>query len=84
MTKGANLLTNELLDMLDDFSAAKITDDKAQKPAAASATEPSEKKTTSSTQAKVGEEGEFSEEDFAKQLHAGMADLLGDMDKNVR
>lgn len=70
--------------MLDEFSAAKITDDKAQKPTAAPAAEPSKKEAASSTQATVGEEGEFSEEDFAKQLHTGMADLLGDMDKNVR
>lgn len=65
-------LANYLSDMLDEFSSAKA-----------------ETKTTSATatsgkQAQAAAvsdnaEGELSEEDFAKQLQAGMADLLGEL-----
>jgi peroxin-19 len=68
--------------MLDDFSNTKLD---AQKPAEAS--------TAASTTAKtdIPKAGEpsskadeaFSEDDFAKQLQAGMAELLGDLEKSV-
>ncbi len=72
--------------MLDEFAAVKVDTKK-----------PAETPQTGSTQAKPdgkpaasaadpaasGPEEAFSEEDFAKQLQAGMADLLGELDKNV-
>lgn len=67
--------------MLDDFAAAKIDDSKAAKPAQPA--ESSTKPEPAAKQAQVGEESEVSEEDFAKQLQAGMAELLGEMDQSV-
>ena len=59
--------------MLDDFSAVKIDAKKPEipagspKPPAAGATE----------------EPALSEDEFAKQLQAGMADLLGELENSV-
>jgi peroxin-19 len=74
------------LDLLDDFSAVKVD---AQKPApAAPKAAPDAKPDTASKGASAGDqkasvEEDFSEEDFARQLQAGMADLLGELDKSV-
>jgi len=62
--------------MLDEFSAVKVDDKKAAvasgpgRPAAATASD-------------EPKEDELSEEDFAKQLQAGMADLLGEIENSV-
>lgn len=53
--------------MLDEFSAAKPPPPSQQKPK-----EPA-----------VDESDPFSSSDFAKQLQAGMADLMGQLDESV-
>ncbi len=70
-----------MTDMLDEFSATKIdTNEEAPtasgpgRPAAAAAAVPKDP---------FGIEG-LTDDDFAKQLQAGMADLLGEMQNNVR
>jgi len=70
-----------MTDMLDEFSATKVdTNEEAPKasgpgrPAAAAADVPKDP---------LGVEG-LTDDDFAKQLQAGMADLLGEMQNNVR
>ena len=72
----ASWLTASPLDMLEDFSAVKI-DPKAPavpqvKPTAAGPSVPEPKL-----------EDILSDDDFAKQLQAGMADLLGEMENSV-
>lgn len=85
----ANYLTKKLTDMLEEFSATKISDEKkATLPQTTTTTTTAESSTKAAatvapTETKTGDEGEVSEEDFAKQLQAGMADLLGDMEKSV-
>ncbi|KAL8305195.1 hypothetical protein RB597_003911 [Gaeumannomyces tritici] len=66
---------DDLDDMLEEFSAAKI-DPKAKSPAAAP---PGPSIPKPAPPAATVEDG-FSEEEFAKQLQAGMADLLGEME----
>ena len=61
--------------MLDDFSAVKIDAPKPEAPPAPT----SPPAGTSGP----GEEA-LSEDDFAKQLQAGMADLLGELETSVR
>ena len=80
-----------LQDMLDEFSAVKLN----KKPEAAASASPapaaSASDSTSTAKPAAGPtsgfqpsvDDEFSEEDFAKQLQAGMADLLGELDKSV-
>lgn len=77
------------IDMLDDFSAVKLDQSKTGKtetpaassaPAAATATSDAPKAAAPAT----GEPGpDVSEQEFAKQLQAGMADLLGELEKSV-
>lgn len=71
--------------MLDDFSAVKVD---SQKPAPATQTEasqpkPEPKDAPAASEAPPGLEDAVSEEEFAKQLQAGMADLLGELEKSV-
>jgi peroxin-19 len=84
---------DDLDDMLDDFSNVKVED---KKPATSSgpgrpASDPASTGAEATTSAlKTGDglgatlEDDFSEEDFQKQLQAGMAELMGDFEKNVR
>lgn len=67
--------------MLDDFSTVKL--DSKQSPGVPSSSKSETAKDTA--QGKQPQlEDVFSEEDFAKQLQAGMADLLGELEKSVR
>ena len=67
---------NKTPDLLDEFSAAKLDPKQPQvpsgpgKPATAEAADPSL-------------DDAFSDDEFAKQLQAGMAELLGDMEDTV-
>ncbi|RQM05494.1 hypothetical protein DH86_00001521, partial [Scytalidium sp. 3C] len=61
---------DDLDDMLDEFSAAKIDDSKSSAPSG-----PGRPKATDDDPAEAG----LSDEDFAKQLQAGMAELMGEM-----
>lgn len=74
--------------MLDDFAAVNVEAKKAAQPAASAA------KTTAAGPGRpataVEEDSEdktleemLSSDDFAKQLQAGMADLIGEFEKNV-
>lgn len=76
---------DDLDDMLDDFSAVKL-EGSAKKPLSptnATAPESVPKGTTSAPKDSATDEEEpFSEEEFAKQLQAGMAGLLGELDKS--
>ncbi len=65
------------LDMLDDFSAMKL----ASKEPEAAPSGPG--RPSVAVEDEPGLEDELSEEDFAKHLQAGMADLLGGMDDEV-
>lgn len=71
--------------MLNDFSNTKLD---AQKPteapkAAPSQPAPESSKAAPSSDPQANPEDAFSEEEFAKQLQAGMAELLGDLEKSV-
>lgn len=68
--------------MLDDFSAVKIDAPASQLPQAPT-NPPTAAGVGAPTAAATEEEGAFSEEEFAKQLQAGMADLLGELDSSV-
>ncbi|CAN8106437.1 unnamed protein product [Discula destructiva] len=76
---------DDLDDMLDDFKDVKIDSTKASAPAATQASD-----TTSATShsavdaaaAKVEEEAALSDDDFAKQLQAGMAELMGEIESS--
>jgi peroxin-19 len=70
-----------MLDMLDEFSATKI-DNNEEIPKASG---PGRPVTAAAEIPKdpLGIEG-LTDDDFAKQLQAGMADLLGEMQNNVR
>jgi len=78
---------DDLDDMLEEFSAVKV--DSSKKPAEvppqaeASQPKPESKSATPAPEAPpAGLEDAFSEEEFAKQLQAGMADLLGELEKS--
>ena len=60
--------------MLDEFSSVKLVADKP---------EPS-RPPPETAAASAADEGVLSEDDFAKQLQAGMADLLGELGDSVR
>ncbi|EAQ85789.1 hypothetical protein CHGG_07042 [Chaetomium globosum CBS 148.51] len=64
---------DDLDDMLDDFSAAKVEPTKAEVPLGP--TKPPAAVVANTQEGEDGEEG--LDEEFAKQLQAGMADLLG-------
>lgn len=71
---------DDLDDMLDDFSAVKIESKKPAAPAGPSSTQAANEPASSSKQPEADDA--FSEEEFAKQLQAGMADLLGELEKS--
>lgn len=74
---------DDLDDMLDEFSAVKLEPPKTPHVSAPAPSEPSTVPPlpTTSKPAAADADGDdaFNEEEFAKQLQAGMADLLGDM-----
>lgn len=67
--------------MLDEFSAVKI--DQPKPVEAAAAIKPEAPKDTAPSGKQPEVEDAFSEEEFAKQLQAGMADLLGELEQSV-
>lgn len=71
--------------MLDEFSAIKVDPKKPAPPSTAEASQPKPEAAASgsSAEAKPEAEAALSEDDFAKQLQAGMADLLGELEKSV-
>ncbi|KAK8019833.1 Pex19 protein family-domain-containing protein [Apiospora arundinis] len=76
---------DDLDDMLEEFSAAKIDPQKAG--AAKPVTNPTTAKAVPTIPTLAGDVpaadlDDFSEEEFQKQLQAGMAELMGDLDKN--
>ncbi|POR32615.1 Peroxisomal biogenesis factor 19 [Tolypocladium paradoxum] len=79
---------DDLDDMLDEFSTVKLDATTSPKPAeptpssssASNAKSPAPPPPTAESQTKP--EDAFSEEEFAKQLQAGMADLLGELEKS--
>ncbi|WQF88484.1 Putative pex19 protein [Colletotrichum destructivum] len=74
---------DDLDDMLDDFAAVNVDTKKPEQPVASSATGPG--KPAAVTEDEVDEktlEEMLSSDDFAKQLQAGMADLIGEFEKN--
>jgi peroxin-19 len=87
---------DDLDDMLDEFSAVKIDPKKAAAPAASSSSTSKPVQPTPATSASgptiptlagdvpAFDPDDFSEEEFQRQLQAGMAELMGDLDKNVR
>lgn len=72
--------------MLDEFSTVKL-EDGANKPTESSSAGPSTSTPkpgdTAPKESPAAGEEPFSEEDFAKQLQAGMADLLGELEQSV-
>ena len=70
-------------DMLDDFSTIKIESKQPE----ASAPGPGRPSTTSAPASKdkpaTAEDDVLSDDDFAKQLQAGMAELMGEMENSV-
>lgn len=77
-----------LSDMLNDFSAVKVdsqkpTDTPQAPPPSAEPTSAAAAANDSKPPPPPDAEDAFSEEEFAKQLQAGMADLLGELEKSV-
>ncbi|CCF35598.1 Pex19 protein family [Colletotrichum higginsianum] len=75
---------DDLDDMLDDFAAVNVNTKKPEQPVASSASGPG--KPAAVAEDEVDEktlEEMLSSDDFAKQLQAGMADLIGEFEKNV-
>ncbi|KHN95070.1 peroxin [Metarhizium album ARSEF 1941] len=77
---------DDLDDMLDEFSTVKL-ENGTNKPtesgsAGASTSTPKPGDATSTKEPPAAGEEPFSEEDFAKQLQAGMADLLGELEQS--
>ncbi|GJC98572.1 pex19 protein family [Colletotrichum higginsianum] len=74
---------DDLDDMLDDFAAVNVNTKKPEQPVASSASGPG--KPAAVAEDEVDEktlEEMLSSDDFAKQLQAGMADLIGEFEKN--
>ncbi|CAK7201681.1 Peroxisome chaperone and import receptor [Sporothrix eucalyptigena] len=72
---------DDLDDLLDDFSAAKI-DSKAPAPATAAPPTVPAPILPPGLEDDVDMEALLNDEDFAKQLQAGMADLIGEIEKS--
>ncbi|CAM1500938.1 Fc.00g101000.m01.CDS01 [Cosmosporella sp. VM-42] len=73
---------DDLDDMLDEFSTVNLSSKKPE-PARPAKLEPAKEPVPTSSAAKEPTDDDtFSEEEFAQQLQAGMADLLGEMDQN--
>jgi peroxin-19 len=79
--------------MLNEFSAVKVDSKQPAEASAPPAAAPPAAvpppaipadATTSTSQPKPADDQPFSEADFAQQLQAGMAELLGELDKSVR
>ncbi|THV77728.1 Pex19-domain-containing protein [Aureobasidium pullulans] len=68
---------SDLDDMLDDFSTASIQDQKQSAPAATAASSSNTAQPTTSSSAKAQPQAPAEDDDFARQLQAGMAELLG-------
>lgn len=71
---------SDLDDMLDDFSATSLKEQKPTAPAAAIATAPSSNTTTAQTNqssSSAPTQSSTEDDEFARQLQAGMAELLG-------
>jgi peroxin-19 len=66
--------------MLDEFSTVKID---SKKPEVASGPGRPEEPAKATAPPEPPNDEALSDEDFAKQLQAGMADLLGDLQSNV-
>ncbi|GKT45036.1 peroxisomal biogenesis factor 19 [Colletotrichum spaethianum] len=74
---------DDLDDMLDDFAAVNVDTKKPEQPAAPFATGPGKPATATEDGADDKTlEDMLSSDDFAKQLQAGMADLIGEFEKN--
>lgn len=72
---------DDLDDMLEEFSTVKLDQTKPPGAAAAGSSKPEAPKgSASSKQPEV--EDAFSEDEFARQLQAGMADLLGELEQS--
>ncbi|OAQ75285.1 Pex19 protein [Purpureocillium lilacinum] len=78
---------DDLDDMLDEFSSVKLNAGETAKPADAAPSSSTPKSPApgpvpGATDSQTVADDGFSEEDFAKQLQAGMADLLGELEKS--
>jgi peroxin-19 len=62
--------------LLDEFSAAKIEPKQSQ-------ASPDQGRPATAAPADPALEDAFSDDEFAKQLQAGMAELIGDMENSV-
>ncbi|KAF4434534.1 Peroxisomal biogenesis factor 19 [Fusarium acutatum] len=71
---------DDLDDMLEEFSTVKLDQTKPPGAAAGSSKPEAPKGSASSKQPEV--EDAFSEDEFARQLQAGMADLLGELEQS--
>lgn len=72
--------------MLDEFKAAKIESSKSTVAGPATADLPKDAQsppTADPAATKAPEEEVLSDDDFAKQLQAGMAELMGEIDNSV-
>lgn len=83
-------LTSQLTlppDMLQEFSTIKVDPSKAPESAAPAAPKPTPPNPPApalgGADTQAGADDGFSEDDFAKQLQAGMADLLGELEKSA-
>ncbi|WYZ41442.1 hypothetical protein EsH8_V_000337 [Colletotrichum jinshuiense] len=74
---------DDLDDMLDDFAAVKVDSKKPEQPVAPATFGPARPATVTEDEADDKTlEDMLSSDDFAKQLQAGMADLIGEFEKN--
>ncbi|KAG6032102.1 hypothetical protein E4U41_007321 [Claviceps citrina] len=77
---------DDLDDMLEDFATVRTEETLSQRPTESTNAAPSDampRPADASTKSPATSvEPEISEEDFAKQLEAGMADLLGELEKS--
>ncbi|KAF6821935.1 Peroxisomal biogenesis factor 19 [Colletotrichum plurivorum] len=74
---------DDLDDMLDDFSAVQVDSKKPEQAPAAAAAGPGRPATvTEDAEEDKSLEDMLASDDFAKQLQAGMADLIGELEKN--
>ncbi|KAF5972782.1 peroxisomal biogenesis factor 19 [Fusarium coicis] len=72
---------DDLDDMLEEFSAVKLDQTKPPGAAAAGSSKPEAPKGSASGKQPEVEDA-FSEDEFARQLQAGMADLLGELEQS--
>uniref|UniRef100_L2FSX3 Pex19 family protein n=1 Tax=Colletotrichum fructicola (strain Nara gc5) TaxID=1213859 RepID=L2FSX3_COLFN len=73
---------DDLDDMLDDFAAVNVEPKKPEQKAAPTAAGPGRPAAVASETDDKTLEDMLSSDDFAKQLQAGMADLIGELEKN--